>query len=216
MPWPRSDVAARPHQRIRLPAVEQPAVGACPTNFAEEWGTYDEAYCQSGDVWYRRSEFATPPFAVHVRVTDQGTDDMPRISIDARRRRRIVFERGGDIYGVYSDDDGNSWSTPALILTGGSHPEIWESPTGVRLIAAYVAGEIHAVREEPGGAVSTFTFQRWNGSSLVNLQVENDSFSFVQGWATDSPWILVARLLGSGAINRFQSDDEGATWTEIV
>ena len=193
-----------------------------PTNFEEEWGTYQEAYCLNNNVWFQRSDFAKPPMAILTQVTDSGQDASPRLTIDPWRRRWIVFHRGlsgsSDVLRTYSDDDGATWGTPVVILSGGRHPNHWTGHDGTYVVVAYVGGVLVGMRQAAGETAlsSPFTLQVWNGSALVNLAVEDDSFGLSHGFAPDAPWLLVARKLGSGGVNRFVSFDEALTFSEVV
>lgn len=214
MPYSKTQSTLPPHQRVRLVADYTPGPRSGPTNLHDAWGPYYEAWIQGGDIWIARSDHATPPFAFEAQVTTGGADSHPSLRLDPDKRLWCVFQRSGSAYGTYSDDDGLTWGTPAVVIASGTKPRMATAPDGTQVIFARVGTALRGIRptdETP----AEFAITRWNGATLVALTTEDEVFDVSFGWAPDAPLMLVCKLTGSPDINHLVSYDFGESFLEI-
>ena len=168
----------------------------------------------TGQIW------DTP--AAGVSVTTTASDRNPRLAEDARTLLYLIFGRptlGAML--TRSDDDGATWNTPTLAITGGRHPNIISG--GGRTLAAAVTGtgttfHITGVYRGPGDAAfgTPFTFNTsTTGSAGTPLLVADDSFGLA--FAAEGPDRIVMHVLlaADAATSDWWSANNGATWTRI-
>ena len=157
-----------------------------------------------------------------VAVTTTAGDRDPRLAEDARTLLYLIFNRpASGAMMKRSDDDGATWNTPTLAITGGRHPNII-SGSG-RTLAAAVTGSgttmhITGVYRAPGDAAfgTAFTFNTsTTGSAGSPLVVADDSFGLA--FAAEGPDRIVMHVLlaADAATSDSWSANNGATWTRI-
>lgn len=185
-----------------------------PWVFHDLWGRLHLAHAEADGIHYQRSDHPSPPFTYSAMATSTAGDIQPRMVQErSLGRLLLIFSRVDDIYEAASDDDGETWTTPTLMFTGGAHPTIAVDPvTGAILRAAWRSATIVGRVQYPGDSTSgvEFTFKNSVGS---NLTVANDTFHISP--ADDGPgrWILVAQV--SGIVKTYQSFDDARTWAEV-
>ena len=172
----------------------------------------------TGKIW------DTP--AAGVAVTSTASDRDPRIAIDARTLLYLIFNRpASGAMVTRSDDDGATWNTPTLAITGGTHPTIVSADGRTLAAAVTTTGtgtsavrHITAVYRGAGDAAfgTPFTFNTsTTGSAGTALVVADDSFGIA--FAAEGPDRLVMHVLlaGATATSDWWSANNGATWTRI-
>lgn len=211
-----SDATATAHNRARHRYVLRGGVPEeSPSCLHDALGQYRRVYVKGGAVYFRESPVSTPSvLSAAVAVTAGTVDKRPTIGVNEHGRAFVLFERAGDAYLCYSDDDGQTWSTPTVAIAGGTHPINRFGIDGSHVVAAYVGGNIQATVQHPGDPTAS------PATTIVNdlgaaLSVEDDSFGIDQGHAGDASWILSVRILGEGTVSEWHSTD-AITWTRVV
>lgn len=213
-------LAPKGRQRVRvLATLTTPGAALNPANFEHRLGSYYETYVRAGDVWFRRSHWAVPPFEFDFQVTVSGDAGYPRAYADHRGRFLLLFTKAGaDTYLAASDAEGASWSTPAVAIAGGVKPYGAVNPfDGTELISAYLtaSGKIGGKRRQVGELAysSLFNFKDDTGTDLV---FEDDTHSY--WWGFESPNRLVGHfhIDGEATTSTWYSTDAGSTWTRAT
>jgi hypothetical protein len=195
------------------------AAALYPRCFETTWGSYQQTRVVAGDLWFQRAHVAGPPFAWDLQVTTVGDVTYPYSYVLGWGRSHVLYERAGpNAWLIASDDEGETWGTPVLILSAATRPFGAVCPfTGLEVVAGYKAGTIVAKRRESGDLDGTFgpeyTFKLAGG---VDLQVEQDTFAFYVGHEGPSRWFLHCRPLGEGGTATYWSGDDTETWTRIA
>lgn len=206
-------------QTARLLATTTFAAGLHPRNAVFHFGTYYELHITDGDVHFRRSTYPTPPMVSLVAATSSGDASYPWAYLLPWRRIVLLYTKAGaDIYVTFSDDEGETFETPALMISGGTKPYGAVCPfTGTELIAAYIAasGKIQALRRYAGAAAyETPFFLKDDGG--VDLLFEDDTFSFWVAYEGSARWILHCVIQSEGSTSTWHSGDDGETWTRFL
>src|SRR5215831_6474650 len=134
-----ASIALRPHDRVR-PFLLPESLGGF--NIHDRIGFYWEAgEMTGGGISVQRSDTSTPPFTIQVVVPTTTTGDSePQIAFDAIDRAHLVFTRhnGGDnVLLTFSDDDGVTWSDPAVLFSNAKHPVAQQTDIGTVIYAAF-------------------------------------------------------------------------------
>lgn len=204
--------------------------GGNPSNLQDALGQYHRVWIVSGAVAYRRADVIRPgPGGAFDQSTSLGApagavDAHPRIVREPWGRLLLVFQRApgagvppaaSDVLLTYSDDDGETWSTPTVAIPGGSKPRIRVGLDGTILTAALVGSNLKVTRQDPGELSPTapYTVVDHLGAAL---SLADDTFDLDQGRSGDAPWLLVAVKSGGTAPTEFQSWDEMQTVKEIT
>jgi hypothetical protein len=164
-----------------------------------------------GNIRYRRADRAVLPFVADVPVTTTGTDSEPAFDM-VGDRIWLLWQRGsGDVYQSWSDDDGASFSTEALLAMAAKHPAARKGNRGDLLRAYYDGGVIKGIYRSPAGVDgSVFTFKDAAGS---DISVEDDVISFDQADESGERWTVFWRILGDTEPSLWVSADEGLSWS---
>lgn len=190
-----------------------------PWNLQDKQGRYHRVGVNSG-IQYLRSDSTVPKpgWAVTSQVTTNGADANPRQVLDERNRIHVLWERSPNVLEAVSDDDGQTWGTPNTMIPGGKHPTIAIGHDGSILRAAYVSGVLKGTYQAQGdtAASAPFTFQKWNGSALVDISVADDTFHIQQGHEGPARWLLASIESGDTDTSDWWSGDDGRTWTKIT
>ena len=125
-----------------------------------------------------------------------------------------------------SYSDGDSWSTPVMAISGGTHPAM-ASAEGRMLCAAVtttgtapsLTRHITAVYRGPGdlnlGTPYTFKLHALGGA-LTPMTVADDGFGLV--FTDEGPGRMGLHVLiaGESATSDWWSADNGETWTRVI
>ena len=176
-----------------------------------------------GQIRFRRDHYAAPvAWILDADVTSGPLDSQPALFLYPSGRIGLLFTRSGatrDVWECYSDDDGATWSEPAMSFSNASYPgadidfaggvlraAICESGAGYVLKATYQApGDV--------AASSPFALQRWTGSAMVDMRVERRGFSLKSAPEGGGALILACILEGDTSDTILVSRDFGATWS---
>lgn len=155
-----------------------------------------------------------PGWAVNGVLVTEDAEGRAPMCLDWRERIVMVYEFGGDTYETTSDDDGATWSTPAMAIAGGTLPFVIADESGNLLEAAYISGNIWGRFRASGDTAwsDLFTFDDNGGNPLA---VENESFSLTPAHDTPGRYLLAVRLSGESDTGIHWTADEGRTWTEL-
>jgi len=192
-------------------------------------GQYHQSKTRSGNILYRRSDSHTPPFEFENNVTTAGTDDYSCMVIEPATERtyclwirnRGTFPPGANqerAMEAFSDDDGETWSTPAVIFQGantvaaavGNHDgAIFRAAyVGVNGSAFWMQGTYQAPGDATPTAADVFDLLDVTGARIT---LQTPIFSVASDPSIDSLWILTCAATGLGA-GRWHSTDDCRTW----
>jgi hypothetical protein len=206
-------------QRVRVKGSVGTSTGANPRNYQDKYGSYYEVYIHDGDVWARRSYYASPPFAWEIQVTTSGDATYPWMYLLPWRRAVLLYTKAGtDTWVTYSDSEGESWEVPVLSIAGGIKAYGAVSPfDGTEIIAAFISatGKI-GMRRRYAGAASYEAQVNIKDDGGVDLLFEDDTFSFWQGYEGPARWMLHAHIDGESDTSTWWSADECETFTRVV
>jgi hypothetical protein len=125
---------------------------------------------------------------------------------------------GGDgIYEMWSEDEGDTWSTPTMSIPSGQYPRSCADIGGGILRAAYVpdtggVGVLKGTWQSPGDASpsAVFTFQKITGG---DLRIKKTGFDLTPARDSGSRINLVCTVEGETSTSNWYSEDDGRTWT---
>jgi hypothetical protein len=125
---------------------------------------------------------------------------------------------GGDgIYEMWSEDEGDTWSTPTMSIPSGQYPRSCADIGGGILRAAYVpdtggVGLVKGTWQSPGDASpsAVFTFQK---STSGDLRIKKTGFDLSPARDSGSRINLVCTVEGETSTSNWYSEDDGRTWT---
>ncbi|MDQ3833621.1 MAG: hypothetical protein M3315_08295 [Actinomycetota bacterium] len=199
------------HWRRRASFRVVPVSGA-PTNLHDVSGAYHRALEQSGDLYYYLSDHATPPWDLtNVRVTANGSNSDPSIAERFDGRLYLVFTHSGDVYQTLSDQRGESWSTPTLILSGATKPRIAEAE-GTLLIVAQGSSLVGTVQGQGDPNPSTsFTLADETGTPISVTGLHD----ITHMGDPQGRWLLACVPSGESATVVFRGTDNGRTWRRL-
>lgn len=202
------------------PPPEPRGPGEGPCNLVSCFGRYLEALASGGRILVQRAVGMIPPWEVIASASSGPNDRDPDMDQEPEGRLWLVFtQAAGELRRIqrcYSDDAGETWSTPEMAFDPGSHSVVKvERASRIRVEAAYRAGKIVGREFNAGGASAEFTFQVEDGGALVDLEIEEDGFDIVPANDEARRWMLVATPLGSGGTSTWVSTDVCRTWKEV-
>ena len=204
---------------INVEFVSAPAAAAVAVDCLHSpYGAYHVAGAESGKIRHRRADLYLPPYTLSGFATAGTADATPALAVEPGNRLWLLWYDGTTAKQSYSDDDGETWSTPTVAIAGGKHPRIVVSRDGMILRAAYVSGAIKMTRQEPGEAAAgaEFTVQKTTSGVLSNLAVSDAAFGL--SFAPDNPGRLLLHYLPSGSTTTADaySTDDGSTFTVVT
>lgn len=207
--------------------------GANPWNYEDKPGIghYHATAINAGNGVYSRGFFRTPSggwdvdtVTVAAPGTGQRVSDL-RVIRDHRDTLLALYclsNTDGSSPNVYlktSDDDGRTWSSATMAISGGKHPTVAvanaDSPFKTVVIAAYTSGTITGQVKHAGDSAfgTAFTFK---DSAGANLSVADDTFHIQQAPESAQRWILHVLLAGGTTTSHFASGDDCRTWETIT
>lgn len=161
--------------------------------------------------------FGSPTLTVN--VTSGPNETLPALCRPHFGTRiELMFIRPAGAYSCCTDDDGETWSIPTLAFADATCvAPIVDSGGGVLRAAIVEAGGSYVIKgtyQSPGdaGPSSTFTVQRYNGSTLEDLMVENVRFGLVAAPYGTAAILLTCVLEGDTTETNLVSYDEGRTF----
>lgn len=215
-PFPSGSVVsvARRRERICFRVTNAPAGSGFVYN---DWHGQTHATSVTADgLRYYRSDTSLPlpVWAVNGNLITVDAEGRAPLVLDWRERIIVLIEFSGNIYESVSDDDGATWSTPAVAIAGATHPFIMADESGNLLETGYVGGNVKGRFRAPGDIAwsSEFTF---SDSASSPISVENESYALTVAKDTPNRYLWTARKSGGANTTLFWSADEGRTWTEI-
>lgn len=185
------------------------------------------ASVESGRIRWRRWEYPIPSGTPveSALITDGPSDRHPCLFYWQGQRTYCLFWRvgggsGSGVYEIYSDDDGDTWSTPTLAIANGQHPRTATERSGGVLRAAWVGtsttlGNIKGTWQSPGDASpsAVFTFTELGGSALV---VKKSGYDLSASGDAASRINLTCTIDGETDPSDWYSEDDGRNWTRSV
>ena len=172
---------------------------------------------RAGQVW------DTPNSTLGVKVTASSRDNSPSLAKDHRSILYLIFNRPAQgALLCRSDDDGNTWNSPFMAISGGTHPNI-VSQDGQTLTAACVnvgtsttpVFHIQARAQGPGDPALGTLFTL-NDTSGAALHVADDSFGLAFAAEGPNRLALHVRIAGETSTSDWWSADNGRTWTRVL
>jgi len=167
-----------------------------------------------------------------VGISNVVGDNSPSLAEDARGLLYCLFNRapstatGGGAMLSVSYSDGDSWSTPVMAISGGTHPAMASAEGRMLCAAVTTTGtapsqtrHITAVYRGPGdlnfGPPYTFNI-RALGGALTPFTVADDSFGLVFTDEGPGRMALHVAIAGESATSDWWSADNGETWTRVI
>jgi hypothetical protein len=188
-------------------------VGFGPTNIVLPLGTYLRAHIDAGNIIVKRAEIL-PPFTMTATALGDGSAADPVFFYDTHWRPHLLVTRGADVHELYSDDDGETWSTPVAVIAGGKYPDAIPDPlSGTILRAALVGANIKGTLQEAGAATAgaLFTFVDDSGNPL---NCADDKFSLAWGRDGSERLLLTVTISGDAAPSDWFGAD-GTSWKKF-
>lgn len=186
------------------------------------WGAGVVAWSDGTGIWVARSNYPVPfSYDMVAKLRDDADDVQPRLRVEfGLSRLWMVWRRSVEMWEAYSDDDGKTWSEPALVASDVGWVDGWSDRRGFGGKAYFEydsgtsgPGKIKLRVRGPGDT----SFGSW-----ITVEVGGTPVSFADGsykfWAPEdqqSTWMLSATKEGDSAPTNFCSYDEGTTWAEI-
>ncbi len=197
-------------------------------NLVTPMAEYHKAEAIDGDIYYYRSKHTIPVagFDSISQVTSTGKDSHPRMALAGPAGRiALLWEREDpagtwNIYEAFSDDEGRTWSTPSVGLSGARRPTINGHEDGPVVRAGFKynsgssgPGKIHSSRQRDGDT-SPGAYAAIVDTAGSAIEIEDDSFHLYP--TADNRWLLVCVVSGESASSDWVSDDDGQSFTRIT
>lgn len=188
-------------------------------------GWFGVATSEARQIRWRRWQYPVPfgeAADQDALITSGYNDRQPCLLTRFDGRTLLAFwsrgRAGGDgIYEMWSENEGDTWSTPAMSIPSGQYPRSCADIGGGILRAAYVpdtggVGVIKGTWQSPGDASpsSVFTFQMSTGG---DLRVKKTGFALSPARDGASRLNLVCTAESETATSNWYSEDDGHTWT---
>ncbi|WP_395089285.1 hypothetical protein [Armatimonas sp.] len=180
---------------------------------------------EAGQIRWRRWNFPVPmgaATAADALITSGYIDRQPALFYWHGQRTYLLFWRragvsGDGIYEIYSDDDGDTWSTPAMSIASGQYPRTAVDISGGVLRAAWVAdtgsiGNLKGTWQAAGDASpsAVFTFTVLGGAALRTTKT---GFDISAAPDSASRINLTCTIEGETSTSNWYSEDDGRYWT---
>ncbi len=152
-------------------------------------------------IRHRRANLILPPFQLDHLISDGPGDGEPRAVFSGDGRGHMVFTRGLNVVYSTTDDDGDTWSDPVIMITGAKHPTINVGHDGEILAGAYQSG-FFTTRIKQRGAVDFEAELPHLFSNLAGTQtafMADDTFHFAP--APDAAGTWLGHFVVSGESN---------------
>jgi hypothetical protein len=195
-----------------------------PANWQDLWGGYhrvetllDPGPPAAAQIRYHRADTGWPPFVVQVLATPGPNDDYARVFVEPGRERAwIIYQDGDDTASdareVYSDDDGATWSAPAMAIPGGSRPAAAVGSDGTIYRCAYVGGLIQFTRQNPGDPTPVALPVPAIDETETPIEVEQDTIGLAEAHDMSATLTMSIIVLGETEVSDWRSFDDGASW----
>lgn len=184
-------------------------------NTVTPWGHYHRVSTDETSIRHHRAHYEVPSGGFD-QETDVLTGTYARIAY-SNGSIFLVTHDGSDTYWAQTDDDGGSYSTLAVLLTGAINSTIAATHDGYLVAAGFKydsgtsgPGTIIGKRRGPGDSSWSSQFTFTDGSS--NIAFSDSSFHFVE---SGGRLVMVAEKDGDSGPTEFYSTDLGASWTEV-
>ncbi|WP_394794877.1 hypothetical protein [Armatimonas sp.] len=180
---------------------------------------------EAGQIRWRRWDFPVPMGASPVAdalITSGYSDRQPSLFYWQGQRTYLLFWRragvsGDGIYEIYSDDDGDTWSAPAMSIASGQYPRTAVDISGGVLRSAWVAdtgsiGNLKGTWQAAGDASpsAVFTFTELGASALRTTKT---GFDISAAPDSASRINLTCTIEGEFSTSNWYSEDDGRHWT---
>ena len=206
--------ALKPRDKPRISTlIESPK--RWPYNAQTQWQFFARVNVDDG-VFYRGSEFTTPPFSITTQVTSSDLDERPVILRTALDHWILLWARRGvGVYEARSYDDGRTWGDVTLPFEGGKNPLVISDPMSyVILRAALVGSTIVGTLQAPGDATpgTQFNFVQVGGAAM---SFADDTFGLAFAYDGQARVVGSFHLSDSSSITEWESFDDGRTWRQL-
>jgi hypothetical protein len=212
-----------------LTTVIPPAVGERnPANWLDPWGSFHRVNTEvtvtgppeETQIRYRRADTNRPPFVVQELATPGPNDDYARVFVEPGRERTwIIYQDGDDAASdareVYSDDDGETWSSPAMAIIGGSRPAAAVGSDGTIYRCAYVGGFIQFTRQETGEPTPVPLSSVAFDETEAPIEVEQDTIGLAESHEAVAALTMSIVVLGDTVVSDWVSYDDAESWERI-
>lgn len=181
---------------------------------------------ESGRLRWRRWELPVPLGATPVAdalITSDYHDAQPSLAYQLGQRTVLLFYRrdgasGAGVYEIFSDDDGDTWSTPTLSIPSGQQPRQAIDISGGLLRVAWVAdtatvGNLKATWQAAGDTSPSAVFTLTNKATSAALRVGKKGYDVSAAGDSGSRFNLTVTLEGETDTSNWYSEDDGRTWT---
>lgn len=225
-----TDIMYARHRHRFTFAASPSEAGASPWLLSRDDGLTWRAFLISGAVMVWRCN-ATPvggvPWPVQVTAIPSGPWTEPRLAgyPSGRLCLTAVLPSDPNLYASISDDDGLTWSTPAVAIPSATHGTIAvRTDTDERLVLGWV--DDGTMMSPPLRGTLQATFQRGDGaptavfplvdSAGTHLLAEDDQFHVSCPSHGAAQWLLTVRIYGETQVSEWVSSEEPpASWVRL-
>lgn len=199
-------------------------------NHNPEVGQYWQALPDGDQIRVRRWDLpvpqaATPDYTTLATTPGSGErDTQPNLFTSGQGRIGLLFRRSGASAGIYetwSEDDGQTWSTPAVAIADAQQPQSAVDISGGILRAGWLRdagniGLLKATWQAPGDSSASSVFSLTNAAGGADLRVKSSGYSISAAPAGGSEFLLTCTLEGETSTSDWRSVDDGRSWTRIT
>lgn len=211
--------------QFRVHVTPTPPRSRNPANWQDQWGGFHRVETEvvpdtepaERRIRYHRADLTRPPFDTEVYATPGPNDDYARVFVEPGRERTwIIYEDGTGAREVYSDDDGETWSSPAMAITGGSRPTATVGSDGTIYRCAYVAGFVQFTRQNVGDPTPVLLPSVAIDETEAAIQVEQDTIGLAEAHEASAALTMSIVVLGEDEVSDWRSFDDGESWERIT
>lgn len=184
-------------------------------NCHDPWNPFFRAFVQAGVIKVERTEGYRPPGSATFTVTEGPDDSDPGIAMNERRELWLVWTRAGETRIAVSYNDGESFEDLGVILPTSYFPRVRCGEWNKTVAAAFVynagtsgPGKIHVRYKGPGDSA-------FGAAVATTFDVEPVGFDISFAPSRSDSLILSAVKAGESDPTEWESNDEGASWTEL-
>lgn len=127
-----------------------------------------------------------------------------------------------NVYWLYSDDDGRTWSTESVVVTdahnGTGNASLFD---GLRVIAGvrFVSGSAapcNIVGVSMSAGTDTPSSEFYFEDASAPIEFEDETFHVYPAYDGTARWVLTAKEYGDTSVKEWESFDGCQTWSVIV